>query len=243
MLNAENVGANGTAWKDRPTGGVVEWWSGGVLDEVSVSDSIVTGMLDELSHHIHLVVTWEEKSAGVKGIVGFAVESHKVLDDVGKAFLGEDFFPQVGGFVPVRVGWVSFTAVVSFVEWEEEGFGSCELGGHVNFLGVNGEVYKTTTELEKWLFRIPVGFVLFDAVHLGGLACPSVFEFECGDGETIDKDHPVDLFTLVLCVVFDLASDAELVLLEILLNALTTAGKWERVEHGEVGVFYFKSFA
>ena len=166
-----------------------------------------------------------------------------MLDDVSEAFLREDLFPEIGGFMSVRVGWISFTAIVSLVEGEEEGFCSGELGGHVNFLGIDCEVDETTAKLKEWLFRVTVGFVLLDAVDLGGLSSPSVLEFERGDGKTIDEDDHVDLFSLVLGVVFDLARDAELVLLEILLDGSAAAGEWEGIEHGEVGIFYFQSLA
>ena len=102
---------------------------------------------------------------------------------------------------------------------------------------------ETTPELQEWLFRVSVRFVLLDAVDFGGLTCPSVLEFQSGDGETIDEDDHVDLFSLVLGIVSDLARDAELVLLEVLLNGSATAGEREGIKHREVGVFHFESFA
>ena len=74
-----------------------------MLDEVGLSNSVVAGVVDEVPHHVHLVVAWEEKSARVECIVRFAIESHEVLDDVGETFLGKDFFPEVGGLVSVWV--------------------------------------------------------------------------------------------------------------------------------------------
>jgi hypothetical protein len=149
-----------------------------MLDQIAVADACGGDMLQEAAHDFELVIAGKDQGLLGQWVGGFAFEQDEVLDDAGEAVLGEDVFPEIGGFVAVGVGRVAFALVVALVEGEEDGGRSGEFGGHEDFVGVHGEMDQGATELEQGLGGVALGAVLFLAVVAGGLAGPGVFEFD-----------------------------------------------------------------
>jgi hypothetical protein len=73
-------------------------------------------MAEQLAHDVKLLIAGEEEGFLLKGCAAIARNDCEVLDDIGKTLAGEEVFPEVGGFVPVRVGRVAFAVVMAFVE-------------------------------------------------------------------------------------------------------------------------------
>ena len=98
-----------------------------------------------------------------------------MLNDVSHAFSAEHLVPEVFCFVPKGVRRVSFSVVVALVEGQEKGVFTCQLGGHVYFVGVYGKVHNATPKMQEGLPWVSVVFVLSDALYFGGLSGPGIF--------------------------------------------------------------------
>ena len=109
-----------------------------------------------------------------------------VLQNIGQATWGEDIPPEVIGLDALRVGRVACTIVIALVEGQKPGVFARQTCAHHNFVIIQGEVHRTSTELEEKLTGVAVAFVLLDSI-LCGLFGQAVFELECGHKQAVDE--------------------------------------------------------
>src|SRR5690625_1306205 len=64
-----------------------------VLNEVSVTYTILCRMIHDFSNHIELVIPGKEKCLFMKGVCWFTVKFDKMLDDIGNAFRCKHLVP------------------------------------------------------------------------------------------------------------------------------------------------------
>ena len=119
------------------------------------------------------------------------------MDDVEPSVALPDFFPQVAGFVPgliMVIVCVALAAIIARVEGQKEGFVTCEARGHVRFVCIDGKMHQSAFfVLEQGRFGSghAVFFILVDSV-LGALTREGVFEFDCGNGQAVERQEHVD---------------------------------------------------
>jgi len=214
-----------------------------VLDEIAFAHTLMSHIFDELAHHIHLVIAREKEGAFGERIALFAVEPYEVLYQVGEASFAQDLFPEIGAFVAVGIGRIAFAVVVPFVERQKIGLPARQFRRHIDFVGIDGEMDDTPSETQQRLFGVALFAVLFLAVKAGVLPRPGVFELHRDDGNAVDEEHHIDLFTRVGERIGHLPRHAELVAVEAPAH-FGGARRQRRYEHqGEMGVFHLQTLA
>lgn len=189
----------------------------GVLDEVALAGAVSFCVGEEVADDGELVIPGEYLgSFGFFGVRVFGFEDLCVVfDDVGEFWFGEDVFPEVVGFDAVRVRGVSGAVVIAFVEGEELRCFSIDLGTHVDFVVVYGEVDDGPSEVKEEFTGVTVVPILVDGIFVG-LAGEGVFEFAGNDRKTVEEDAEVKGEGGVPCGVVELAGYAEDVISEVL---------------------------
>ena len=145
------------------------------------------------AYDLELLVAREiERFLGFSGLVLLQSEFGVVLDDVAEAVTGEDFLPEIGALVAIRINRVALALAVglAFVEWQEIGALAIDLGRHPHLVWIDSEMHEAAAELEQLFLRIAVITVLFFGV-VDILAGPRVFELHGGDWQTIEENHHV----------------------------------------------------
>ncbi len=213
-----------------------------MLDKVCFARAVLGYVVHKFAHYFELMVAGEVEGAGGQGIGVFSVEAHEVLNDIGQAVTGQYLIPQVGGFMSVGTGWVSFAVVVSQIEGQEIGSVTVETGEHIDFVRVGGKVYDATTKVEEGLRDITVVLILVLGMNFGILACPCVFEFHGDDGYSVEEEYHVYFLQGIGLGISELTSFAELVFLEVFFYGAAARFEWQLVKEGEVCVVYIKPF-
>lgn len=188
-----------------------------MLYKVAPSGSAHTRIAEKFSYDVELVVTRKDllQHLAPCSLILFFDDLGVVLDDVGQSFTGEAIAPQIVSLDARRVGRIARPIVVSLVEWKEPGILAAQLGAETHFLVVNREMHHAAPELKEKLAGIAVALVLLDSV-LYRLLGQEIFQFKCGDRQTVDKNAQIEReFSLVLAVP-ELARDAEDIRAELL---------------------------
>ena len=84
-----------------------------MLDQVGLPGAVLASMVDDLSDHIQLMVSWEKEVLLGQWCAFFPVKSHKMLDDIGDAFSGEHFILEVGSLVPKWIDGIALAKVLT----------------------------------------------------------------------------------------------------------------------------------
>ena len=191
-------------------------------------------MLHQAAHHIELVIAREEQRALGQRCLATAIHTHEMLNDVSHALATENFAPQVGAAMPVRVRWVAGTVVVPLVERQEEGRGARQPGGHIDLVGIHRHVYQAAAKLQQRLAAVTFLLVLPLTVIAGCLPSPGVLQLQRGEGQAVDEEHHIQLFQGVAQGVTHLARAAEDIGYELLFDSLRAVGQRRRVHQVEV---------
>ncbi len=77
--------------------------------------------------------------------------------------------------MPKGIDRIAFAFVIAFVEGQKESVFTIEFGGHIDLIGICGEVYEASPKIEQGLLCISLEFVLILPMHSGILPCPSIF--------------------------------------------------------------------
>ena len=127
---------------------------------------------------------------------GCVFDRDKALDEIEERVLLEDLFPQVGRLVPVRVVGVAGSAITAPIERKEPGTTEGKPRGHVDFVGIDGEVDERPGRVgEKRVLGVAVGAVLLDGVPVG-LPGSWVLELGSCDRNAVDEQHEIDGLSL-----------------------------------------------
>ena len=187
--------------------------SGRVLDEIALSRAGPTGIGNELSHAIELLVAWEDQRfpAGLAAVLVFLLDfvdklAHQIKHTVARPCLLPEIRSGIAG-LRRRHRRVSRAAVVALVERKEARFGTGETGGDVDQIRIDGEMRQTSAKGEQRLSRVTIFLVLADRV-LHGLAAEQVLEFSGENGDTVQKQNQIEAL-LVLRAVAYLADNRE----------------------------------
>jgi hypothetical protein len=149
-------------------------------------------MINDLSDHIQLMVAWEKEVLLGQSRAFFPVKSHKMLYDIGDAFSGEHFIPEVGSLVPKRIDGIALAKVLTQKKRQKEGGLPIQLGSHVCLVGIDGKVYDAPPKTQQRLCTIPLVLVLVLSVNFGILPSSGIFEFRGGKRKSIHKKQHID---------------------------------------------------
>ena len=149
-----------------------------------------------------------ELLAVLRPVPGFEME--EAAEEVHPTVAGPDALPEVGSFVAVGVFGITGGGAVAEVEGKEDGFVAGEARGHVDFVGIDGEMDEGAfLEGEDLFAVVAVGFVLMSGV-LDGLPGELVFELGGSNGDAVDAEHEVQRL-VVFGAVVKLAGEREAV--------------------------------
>ena len=173
--------------------------------------------------------------------VGLFDHLRVVLDDIGKAFLAQNVFPQVGGFQAVGVDGVARALILSLVEGQEPRTFAGKLGAELDIAVVHGKVNHTALELEEQFLGVAVGLILLDGV-VDILLSEAVFQLAGQHRQAVDEHAQVEGEARLIGRVLELAGDAENVLRETRLRGLVAFGR--KLEKGvEAGRAVLEAFS
>ena len=190
-------------------------------------------VVEDLPHYVELMVTGEEECLCflILALCHFC----EVLNDISQTLTGQDFFPQIGGLVTIRIRRITFAEVVAFVEGEEIRLVFGQARCHIDFVGIHGEVNEAAGKLQQRFFGVAVFAVLFLGV-VDGLAGPGVFEFKGGNSQAVNKHDHVNRQVRLTVGVVDLASDGENIFVEVGSHVWVGVVVGQAVEQGQVGI-------
>jgi len=181
-----------------------------VLNEVAPACAVRPRVGQQPAHHVELVIAWKDLRAplSLRSLVPFLSDLRVVFEDVGKAVLGQDLFPEVVRRQAFRVGRVARTVLMPLIERQKPTGGTLEVGAHPDLMVVYGKVYRAAAELKEELFRVPVVLVLIDGI-VNGLFGQPVFQFEGGNGKSVDEKAEIQGEPRFIGAVAKLPGDAE----------------------------------
>ena len=140
-----------------------------MLDQVALTGFVRAGVAHEPAYGVALVEAGEDQL--LRGVLaspgaGFLLLDHvdELLHQLEHARLGPHVIPHVGDGEVGRVGLVAGALVEALVKGQEDGLGFGQPGGHVDQVGVHGEVGEASLEAEEGLAGVTVGLVLMDGV-------------------------------------------------------------------------------
>src|SRR5216683_6236126 len=121
-----------------------------MLNEVASPSSIRGGIGEQVAYHIELVVAGKDLLA--PDLAGLSVllldDLGVVLQDVGQALRSKNFFPEVIGFEPVGIRWITCPVVPAFVEGQEPRTLASQTGTEPYLVIIDREVGHAPPELE-----------------------------------------------------------------------------------------------
>jgi hypothetical protein len=114
-----------------------------------------------------------------------------VLDNVGKTSRGEDLLPQVISREPMRVRRVTGAVVPALVERQKPRGLACQMRAEPNLMVIDRKMRHPAAELEQFLARIAVAFVLLDRI-LDGLLRQAVLQLESCDRQAVHEQSEIE---------------------------------------------------
>ncbi len=170
--------------------------AGGVLDEVGAARSVPPGVGLDRPHHVELVVAREDHALRPDRLaVRLALalpQMHEPGQDVQQAIVLPDIFPQVGRAVAARVVRIARARAPPLVERQEGRVLPRQARGHVDLVGVDGEVdQRALLERQQQVARVAVAAVLRHGVP-HRLAGQRVLEFGRGHGQPVDEERQIE---------------------------------------------------
>ncbi|OPY10151.1 MAG: hypothetical protein A4E68_00025 [Syntrophaceae bacterium PtaB.Bin095] len=180
----------------QPGDGVGLAAAGGVLDEIIGSGFLHAGVGHELPHAVELVVARKDHRLPfhffAAELLFLDLEMDEPRQDVEEAVPFEDLFPEIGGFVTSWILRVACSASAAPVEGQKIGAAAGKPRGHVNLVGVQGEVdQRAPLELEDRIRRVAVILVLCDRMP-PGLGGHGVFEFQRRYGDAVQGQGDIE---------------------------------------------------
>ena len=182
-----------------------------MLDQVIVSCPKLSNIRNQLPDHVKLVVAGEDqallfddllRAIRLKLLLFSDLQMDELLQNVHHAVFLEDFFPEIGSRISIRIGRIAFAAVTAgtvaaLVKRKEISVLASKLCGHPDFCMIYGKVAQDPfVELEADLTGIPVIHPLpFGIVYC--LAGVLVLQFKGKDRNAVQYEHHVHTF---LCI-------------------------------------------
>ena len=196
-----------------------------VLNEVLAAHAVLAHVVQQAGDHDKLVEAGENLLGAFLAAVGVGLFDHLrvVLNDIGKAFLAQDIFPQVGGFQAIGIDGIARALVAALVEGQEPRTLAGKLGAELDIAVVHGKVDHAALELEEQFLGVAVGLVLLDGIKdvlLGEL----VFQLAGEHGQTVDEHAQVEGEARLVNRILELAGHAENILREARLGGLVAFG-------------------
>ncbi|OQC00633.1 MAG: hypothetical protein BWX80_03412 [Candidatus Hydrogenedentes bacterium ADurb.Bin101] len=117
---------------------------GGVLDQVVMAGAVVTGMNYYGTHAIKLVIAREDQGLPLHLLVTqfllFHLQMNEPRQDIEKTVPCQHLFPEIGGFIPVRIVRIARAAAAAPVEGQEVGMLARQARGHVYLVRIHGKM-------------------------------------------------------------------------------------------------------
>ena len=170
-----------------------------VLDEVVAPGAVSPHVLQQLGHHVQLVIPGEDHPLGLYRAGLFVLlhlQVEVLVQNLQQAVLAKHLLPQVGGVVAVGVVGVALAAhvacaVAALVEGQKVRALAFQPGGHVHLGEVHGKVHQHAVfEGED---GVPAGAVKLVLLHgvSHALAGELAFELHGHHGNAVEEEHNI----------------------------------------------------
>jgi hypothetical protein len=172
-----------------------------MLNEIAATDTLRTGMCQQLAHDVELMTAREQLLAFYPTSLGVFLgdDLGVILDDVREAEGCQDLLPQIVGGEAGGIGRISRAIVPTLVKRQEPRAFALEMGAEPHLMVIHREMGDASAELEQFLARISVALVLLDRI-LDGLLGQAVFQLECRDRQAVDEQRQVERVGISLAV-------------------------------------------
>ena len=164
-----------------------------VLDQVSLPRSPLPGVSHQLPHAVQLLVAGKDQEA-LAGLPSPIVFLLHLVDELAYEIQHTvplpSLLPKVGSGVAAlgrRNGRVAGAAELALIEGKEISLRSCNLRGHIDQIGINGEVGQASAIVKERLPRVPVCLVLANGI-LDRLPRERVLELCCENRNAVEKE-------------------------------------------------------
>ena len=164
----------------------------------------------------------------------FFLQEYDFVNEIQHRIFFEDIFPHIGNIDAVCVVRVALTRVdantTTFIEWQEKGRPSFQVGTHIDFVQVHGKVSQTARlKFQQTGFVIPLELILTDRILII-LPAGVAFQLKGENGNAVEEDYKVNALTLF---VPDFLHHRENILLIQRLRFLVEGGGGLAVHEGQ----------
>ena len=193
----------------------------------------------QLAHCIKLVIPGENQRflghtlTGIRVFLGLLLQEYDFINQIQHRIFFEDIFPHIRNIDAVFVVGVALAGVnpnaAAFIERQKEGRFSSQIGAHIDFVQVHGEVSQASRlKFQQTGLVIPLELILTDCI-LVVLSAGIAFQLKGENGNAVEEDYKVNALALF---VPDFLHHREYILLIQRLRFLVEGGGWLAVHEG-----------
>ena len=211
-----------------------------VLNEIVFLAVMFYYICHQLAHGIELVIPGENQCflgdtlTGIRVFLGFFLQENDFINQIQNGVFFENVFPHIRNIDAVFVVGVPLAGVnantAALIERQKEGRFSFQIGAHIDFVQVHGEVSQAARlEFQQSGLIISLKFILTDRILIV-LPAGVAFQLKGENGNAVEKNHKVNALTLF---VPDFLHHREYILLIQRLRFLVEGGGMLTVHEGQ----------
>ena len=177
-----------------------------VLNQIVFLAVVFYDICHQLAHGIELVIPRENQRflsntlTSIRGFLGLLLQENDFINQIQHRIFFEDIFPHIRNIDAVFVVGVTLTRVDSnaaaFIERQKERRFSFQIGAHIDFVQVHGEVSQTARlKFQQTGFAIPLELILTDRILII-LSAGVAFQLKGENGNAVEEDYKVNALAL-----------------------------------------------
>ena len=190
----------------QPCNGIGFAAAGRVFNEIVFLAVVFYDICHQLAHGIELVIPRENQRflsntlTGIRVFLGFFLQENDFINQIQNRIFFENIFPHIRNIDAVFVVGVTLTRVDSnaaaFIERQKEGRFSSQIGAHIDFVQVHGEVSQASRlKFQQTGLVIPLELILTDCIFVV-LSAGIAFQLKGENGNAVEKNHKVNALPL-----------------------------------------------
>ena len=177
-----------------------------VLNQIIFLAMVFCDICHQFAHGIELVIPGENQRflgdtlASIRVFLGFLLQENDFINQIQHCIFLEDIFPHIRNIDAVFVVGVALAGVDSntaaLIERKKEGRFSFQIGAHIDFVQVHGEVSQAARlEFQQSGLVVPFKLILADCILIV-LATGVAFQLKGENGKAVEENHKVNALAL-----------------------------------------------
>ena len=177
-----------------------------VLNQIIFLAMVFCDICHQFAHGIELVIPGENQRflgdtlASIRVFLGFLLQENDFINQIQHCIFLEDIFPHIRNIDAVFVVRVALAGVDSntaaLIERKKEGRFSFQIGAHIDFVQVHGEVSQAARlEFQQSGLIISLKLILTDRILII-LSAGVAFQLKGENGNAVEEDYKVNALTL-----------------------------------------------